>query len=62
MDTPSVSSQKKEVSTLGDLEMGDVDELEAELGGIQLGSYTPSSKKPIDCRSITLQLAMVRLK
>ncbi|XP_030846284.1 probable ubiquitin carboxyl-terminal hydrolase MINDY-4 isoform X1 [Strongylocentrotus purpuratus] len=58
LDTPSVSSQKKEVSTLGDLEMGDVDELEDELGGIQLGSYTPSSKKPIDCRAITLQLAM----
>eukprot|EP00057_Strongylocentrotus_purpuratus_P007696 XP_011662170.1 PREDICTED: protein FAM188B [Strongylocentrotus purpuratus] len=58
LDTPSVSGQKKEVSTLGDLEMGDVDELEDELGGIQLGTYTPSSKKPIDCRAITLQLAM----
>ena len=52
---------KKEVSTLGDLEMGDVDDLEEELRGVQLGSYTPSSRKPIDCRPITLQLAMVQM-
>ncbi|XP_071505991.1 probable ubiquitin carboxyl-terminal hydrolase MINDY-4 [Diadema antillarum] len=57
----SVGSQKKtskEVSSLGDLEMGDVDDLEEDLRDIQLGSYTPSTRKPIDSRPITLQLAI----
>nr|XP_054767713.1 probable ubiquitin carboxyl-terminal hydrolase MINDY-4 [Lytechinus pictus] len=58
LDMPSVSNQKKEVSTLGDLEMGDIDDLDDDFQGIQLGSYTPSSKKPIDTRPITQQLAM----
>lgn len=56
--TMTSTTTKKEVSTLGDIEMGDVDDLEEDLRDIQLGSYTPSSRKAIDSRPITLQLAM----
>lgn len=47
--------------TIGDLEMDDVDDLEEDLGEIQLGPSFMKSMKYVDARPLTLKKASVNI-
>ena len=58
------SKSKKEsakTSTFGDLEIGDIDDLDEDLGDLHLGPTVTKSAKAVDARPITMKQAMVSL-
>ena len=56
------SRSKKEpakTSTFGDLELGDIDDLDEDLGDLHLGPTVTKSTKAVDARPITMKQGMV---